>query len=193
LRHGFYRPRRGRSIKQILADAAMLLLVAIAVIYFGDLAGPLGFHVGVSVIDGDSIRDGPRRIRLYGIDAPELRQQCRDGAGRAYRCGDAARAALETLIGGQEIGCHIFDTDKYGRDVGRCQAGSLQINREMVRQGWAVAYDRHSLDYMIAEAEARRAGSGIWQGSFQRPEEYRREHQERGRGRAGTNYWLDDE
>jgi endonuclease YncB( thermonuclease family) len=193
LRHGFYRPRRGRSLKRILTDAAMMLLVAIAVLYFGDLAEPPGSHVGVSVIDGDSIRDGDRRIRLYGIDAPELRQQCRDGSGRPYRCGDAARAALESLIGAQEIACRVVDTDKYGRDVGRCQAGSLQINREMVRQGWAVAYNRHSLEYMIAEAEARRARSGAWQGSFQRPEDYRREHQERGRGRAGTAYWLDDE
>jgi endonuclease YncB( thermonuclease family) len=169
----------------------MMLLVAIAVLYFGDLAGPLGFHVGVSVIDGDSIRDGDRRIRLYGIDAPELRQQCRDGAGRAYPCGDEARVALEKLIGGREIGCQTVDTDKYGRDVARCQVGSLQINREMVRRGWAVAYDRHSLEYMITEAEARRARAGIWQGSFQRPEDYRHEHQ--GRGRARAPYWLDDE
>ena len=183
LRHGFYRPRRGRSLKRILTDAAMMLLVAIAVLYFGDLAEPPGSHVGVSVIDGDSIRDGDRRIRLYGIDAPELRQQCRD----------AARAALENLLGAQEIACQVVDTDKYGRDVARCQAGSLQINREMVRQGWAVAYDRHSLEYMIAEAEAHRARSGVWQGSFQRPEDYRREHQERGSGRAGTAYWLNDE
>jgi endonuclease YncB( thermonuclease family) len=171
----------------------MMLLVAIAVLYFGDLAGPPGSNVEVSVIDGDSIRDGDRRIRLYGVDAPELRQQCRDGAGRAYRCGDAARAALETLIGGREIDCQVVDTDKYGRDVARCQAGSLQVNREMVRQGWAVAYDRHSLEYMIAEAEARRARSGLWQGSFQRPEDYRREHQGRSRGRADAPYWLDDE
>ena len=152
----------------------MMLLVAIAVLYFGDLAGPPDFHAEMSVIDGDSIRDGDRRIRLYGVDAPELRKQCRDGAGRAYRCGDAARAALETLIGGREIGCQVVDTDKYGRAVARCQAGSLQINREMVRQGWAVAYDRHSLEYMIAEAEARRHGRGCGKearasGAGQRP------------------------
>ena len=72
MRHSFYRPRRGRSLKRILTDAAMMLLVAIAVLYFGDLAGPPGLHVGVSVIDGDSIRDGERRIRLYGIDAPKF-------------------------------------------------------------------------------------------------------------------------
>jgi endonuclease YncB( thermonuclease family) len=170
-----------------------MLIVAFAVLFFDDLAGPLGFHAGVSVIDGDSIRDGDRRIRLYGIDAPELRQQCRDGTGRAYRCGDAARAALETLIGGREIGCQTVDTDKYGREVARCQVGSLQINREMVRKGWAVAYDRQSFEYMIAEAEARRARSGVWQGSFQRPEDYRHEHQARDRGRAEAPYWLDDE
>jgi endonuclease YncB( thermonuclease family) len=171
----------------------MMLLVAIAVLYFGDLAGPLGFHVGVSVIDGDSIRDGKRRIRLYGIDAPELRQQCRDGAGRAYRCGDAAREALETLIGKHEIGCRVVESDRYGREVARCQVDSVQINREMVKSGWAVAYDRHSLEYMIAEAAARRARAGLWQGSFQRPQDYRREHQNRMSDDADAPYWLEDE
>jgi endonuclease YncB( thermonuclease family) len=104
-----------------------------------------------------------------------------------------AAMAQADLIDAQEIACRVVDTDQYGRDVARCQAGSLQINREMVRQGWAVAYDRHSFEYRLAEAEARHARSGVWQGSFQRPEDYRREHQERGRGRAGTAYWLDDE
>ncbi|MGH6875398.1 MAG: thermonuclease family protein [Aestuariivirgaceae bacterium] len=193
MRHSFYRPRRGRSLKRILTDAAMMLLAAIAVLYFGDLAGPLGFHVGVSIIDGDSIRDGNRRIRLYGIDAPELRQQCRNGAGRPYRCGDAAREALETLIGGHEIGCQVVDTDQYGREVARCKVDSVSINREMVRRGWAVAYDRHTLEYMIAEGEARRARSGLWQGSFQRPEDYRRGHQERATGGIGASYRLEDE
>jgi endonuclease YncB( thermonuclease family) len=170
-----------------------MLLLAVAVIYFGDLAGPLGLHFGVSVIDGDSIRDGRRRIRLYGIDAPELSQQCRDGAGQAYACGERAREVLESLIGGREIGCRVVEEDRYGREVARCQVDSVQLNREMVRRGWAVAYDRHSLEYMVAEVEARRARAGLWQGSFEMPESYRREQQNGvGRDSTGTWDWLDE-
>ena len=65
-----------------------------------------------SVIDGDTIEIHGTRIRLYGIDAPESRQTCRDGLGREYRCGQCkawnlggnvhrarGMAAAESLVG----------------------------------------------------------------------------------------------
>ena len=53
------------------------------------------------VSDGDSIRIGKLRIRIHGIDAPELRQQCEDARGRAYACGQKSTHALTALIGSQ--------------------------------------------------------------------------------------------
>ena len=44
----------------------------------------------------------------------------------------------------------------------------------MVRNGWAIAYRRYSKDYIEEEQEARRDKLGIWQGTFQFPEEWRR-------------------
>jgi endonuclease YncB( thermonuclease family) len=44
----------------------------------------------------------------------------------------------------------------------------------MVREGWAIAYRRHSLDYIGLEGEARRAKRGIWSGRFEEPEKWRR-------------------
>ncbi len=52
------------------------------------------------------------------------------------------------------------------------QAGETDIGRELVRAGWAVALP--TPDYAAEEAEARSEGCGLWQGSFQRPDEWRR-------------------
>ena len=46
------------------------------------------------VSDGDSLRSGRLKIRLYGIDAPELKQNCANAAGRRWACCVAARERL---------------------------------------------------------------------------------------------------
>ena len=52
----------------------------------------------VQVIDGDSIKDDNLKIGLYGIDAPELDQQCTDAKGTSWHCGKASKRKLEILI-----------------------------------------------------------------------------------------------
>lgn len=126
-----------------------------------------------TVVDGDSLRNGNDNIRLHAIDAPELRQTCRDATGKDYPCGRQARAALRKLVSGRDVRCRIIETDRYGRLVAVCHAGDLDINAELVRQGWALAYRRHGLDYVAVEDEARRAGRGLWQGRFENPEAWR--------------------
>src|SRR5207237_1182174 len=46
------------------------------------------------VVDGDSLEVAGYRIRLFGIDAPEWRQECTDASGASYACGRAAARAL---------------------------------------------------------------------------------------------------
>ena len=55
------------------------------------------------VVDGDSLEIGGQRIRLYGIDAPEGRQHCRDAQGQDYACGREAARALDTLSAGAAL------------------------------------------------------------------------------------------
>jgi endonuclease YncB( thermonuclease family) len=124
-------------------------------------------------IDGDSFRAGDVEIRLYGIDAPEYRQTCRSDDGKDKACGKMAREALSRLMQGQDISCVIVDRDRYRREVSVCKRGALEINREMVRLGWAMAYRKHALDYVSAERDAKAARRGIWQWQFERPEDYR--------------------
>jgi endonuclease YncB( thermonuclease family) len=124
-------------------------------------------------IDGDSFRAGKVEVRLHGIDAPEYRQTCKDTAGKTVACGKLSRDALSKLIRDRTVSCTIIDRDRYGRQVSVCKDGKLEINREMVRLGWAVAYRRHALGYVGAERDAKAAKRGIWAWEFEMPEDYR--------------------
>lgn len=145
---------------------ALLLLTAPA------LAEPI---VGrASVIDGDTLDVRSTRIRLHGIDAPESGQLCKDGAGKDYRCGQAAALALADHIGMRLVTCDPKDTDRYGRVVAVCRIGVEDLNAWMAREGHAIAYRRYTEDYVNAELTAKALRQGIWAGTFQDPSEWRR-------------------
>lgn len=132
------------------------------------------FTARVAVVDGDTLAMGGERLRLHGIDAPESAQTC-ERAGRAYRCGGEAGAALARILGGGMVACAQRDTDQYGRRVVRCHNDRGEdIGAEMVRQGWAIAFRRYALDYVSQEAEARAARRGLWAGRFEDPADWRR-------------------
>jgi endonuclease YncB( thermonuclease family) len=136
-----------------------------------------GVLVGrAGVIDGDSLDLGGTQIRLFGIDAPEGRQTCRDAEGRNYRCGRSATKALRRLVGRSVVRCEKRDVDGYGRTVAVCFKDGIDLNGWMAENGWAIAYRRYSRDYVAAEERARARRLGIWAGSFEEPWLWRREH-----------------
>ncbi len=126
-----------------------------------------------TVIDGDTLEVRGERIRLHGIDAPENAQSCEAG-GKAWRCGQQASLALADRIGRLPVRCETFQRDRYGRVIAICRQGETNLNRWMVRNGWALAYRRYSTDYVAAENEARQTELGIWQGRFVPPWDWRR-------------------
>ncbi len=127
----------------------------------------------VQVIDGDSLIVDGVEIRLHGIDAPEYKQYCYRKNGKKYQCGAEAEKFLKKLLNG-EVECAIKNKDRYKRSVAVCYAGQKDINRMMVRNGWAVAYTTYGDDYFEDEKKARSEKRGIWQGKFMRPEFFRR-------------------
>ena len=128
------------------------------------------------ITEGDSIRAGDFRLRLYGIDAPEARQQCQDKSSQPYQCGIMARQYLASLAQKtQLLDCVLKDIDRYRRLVVQCRADGQDIAAQMVRAGWAVAYRRYASDYIEDEARARAEDRGMWQGSFITPEIWRRQ------------------
>ena len=130
--------------------------------------------VGVAnVIDGDTIEIHGARIRFHGIDAPESRQECIRADGKSWRCGQQAAFALSDRIGRATVRCEPRDRDRYGRVVAVCFKDGEDLNRWLVRNGWAVAYRKYSTDYVADEERAKRAKLGIWSGSFEMPWDWR--------------------
>ncbi len=126
-----------------------------------------------SVIDGDTLDIHGRRIRLYGIDAPESNQYCTLNEAK-YRCGRKAALALSDFIGRRTVSCAKRDTDRYGRTVATCSVAGQDIGAWLVGHGHALAYRKYSRAYVRAEEDAAAAKIGIWAGEFEEPWEWRR-------------------
>jgi endonuclease YncB( thermonuclease family) len=130
-----------------------------------------------SIIDGDTIEISGERIRLHGIDAPESKQTCeRDG--KTWACGQDATFALAAMIERHWVECVGKDRDRYGRIIAICTRGEpngVNLNQQMVADGWAMAYREYSMDYVNAENAAAASRRNLWQSEFQPPWEWRRE------------------
>lgn len=89
------------------------------------------------IIDGDTLDCAGSRIRLQGIDAPEMPGHCRPG--RDCTPGDpyAAKAHLKSLSRGI-VRCTPVDTDIYGRIVARCAGAQGDLSCAMIEAGFAV-------------------------------------------------------
>jgi len=117
-----------------------------------------GMSHGFAVSDGDTVKFGRQRVRLFGIDAPEKGQPCDDGH---WYPGPLATKALIAFIAGRPVSCHQVDYDqKNNRPVATCFAGKDDLQALMVGAGWAWAYTAFSDQYVDAErrAAARRVG-----------------------------------
>lgn len=155
---------------------ASLLLVLLA-----SGAGAAELIIGrASVVDGDTLEVHGRRVRLFGIDAPEAGQTCQDAHGQAYRCGQKAASTLEARIGGGVVTCEPTDIDRYGREVAVCRVFGEDLGAWMVGLGWAVAYRTYSERYVPAEELARRRKLGLWAGRFTGPSGWRQDHRRGG-------------
>lgn len=136
-------------------------------------------------IDGDSLVIAGDRIRLAGIDAPELEQEGEDKIGRTYPAGRFARDMLAAIIADQSIGCRVLpqkdgEKDAQGRYVAICATSTVpDVGAQMIGRGWALV-DRSGEtaiygNYVQAETEARKLGRGVWQGRMAEPWTYRAE------------------
>ena len=126
------------------------------------------------ITDGDTIKIFNKPIRLHGIDAPETEQICIKNF-KKYSCGKEATIALIKKINEKKVVCKVQDKlDRYKRYIGVCYIGIVNLNKWMVRNGYATAYRRYSKDYIEDENYAKKNKLGLWSGNFIYPEKWRK-------------------
>ena len=149
------RRKRGRLVKTALLIALLALAGALLepalIPPFGPTAGrPERINATFTrcgqgrsmacVVDGDTFRLGQRRIRLIGIDAPELADaQC--AAERAL--GERAADRLLALVNQGEfdlVGHRFQDRDNVGRDLRVARRGGVSLGRRLIDEGLAKRY-----------------------------------------------------
>jgi endonuclease YncB( thermonuclease family) len=161
-----------------LVACALAIGVVVAGSRFPDVQGAVERTsiTGVAkVVDGDTIDVGVVRVRLEGIDAPEVGQTCTRGLAGTWPCGTAATNALAARVEGKQVECERRGVDKYGRVLGVCFVAKQDVNAWMVRHGHAWAFIKYSASYVNEEAQARAERIGIWQGEATPAWEYRQQ------------------
>jgi len=148
----------------------------------------------VKIIDGDTIiirHWMPKdkifknfKVRLFGIDAPEKKQICKDRNNKDYNCGIKSSESLKRIIENKNVLCVHDNVDIYGRILGICGVESIVeeesywiwLNTYMVTTGDAVAFLKYSKKYLYHESVAKNLKLGIWQGEFDMPWEWRKKN-----------------
>lgn len=156
-----------------MAAMAMALLVAVLPAL---AASPAPWTGVVSrVTDGDTVwvrPDGggrPRKVRITGIDAPEICQSH----------GPEARAALQRTLQRERVAVETLAVDDYRRPLVRLSHQGQDMARWMVLQGhaWSYRYRQNPGPYAQEEAQARQARRGLFaRADAERPYDFRRRH-----------------
>ena len=119
---------------------------------------------------------------MEGIDAPEMKQKCKKpylqimffNFQKNYNCGLISKKKLIQKIGNQPVKCILLGKDRYQRYLAKCLKGSVDLNRWMVRNGYAIAYRKYSKIYVLDENFAKDEKLGLWSGTFIKPEKWRK-------------------
>ena len=117
----------------------------------------------IKISDGDTITvlnsKEQTKVRLYGIDAPEKKQDY----------GQRSKQFLASLIAGQVVEVEPKGKDRYKRTLGIIYHKGQDINAQMVLKGYAWAYVKYSRIYVDQEKLARENKRGLWQSSDPTP------------------------
>lgn len=127
-----------------------------------------------TVTDGDTIKIAGKRLRIFGIDAPEARQTCRTEQGVVWACGKWATESLKNILQDQTVRCVWDKRDVYKRPIVQCQVGGRDLGGLLVERGIAIAFRKYSSLYIPAEQSAAARDVGLWSGTMQTPQVFRR-------------------
>lgn len=161
------------NLKGAFSPLKLAMMILLALYGLSIVVGDLGKEIQgeiIKVYDGDTItlfeNQEKVKIRLYGLDAPELNQSF----------GKEAREYLLNLCPlRSQAKIKIMDKDKYKRVVGIVYCNAINVNEKLVENGFAWAYREYSNDYVALEKEARKNTRGLWsEANPIKPSEFRR-------------------
>jgi endonuclease YncB( thermonuclease family) len=152
------------------------------------------------VHDGDTFWLGGISVRLFGVDAPELRQTCDSNAVRSP-CGQVARDYLYHLLAGSLVHCTVQTKESgrlmesFGRPIAICRAtptgqsggqadATFDVGQRMVSDGYAFIYEKPNTTFGLT---APALGAGYHLGCTLRPDVWRKDHQAWEESRAITD------
>ena len=122
------------------------------------------------IVDADTMQIGSVVIRLEGIDAPEIKQSCRNSEGKAFDCGLVASRMLAEFIKTADLRCESSGLDQTGRTLAYCfLSDGTELNAKLVATGYAFAFTQYSDRYVAHEKLAQTARLGLWSGTFSYP------------------------
>lgn len=143
--------------------AIAIVLTGVTSSGFAKRSKDLGSLSGYArIVDADTIDLSGKRIRLEGIDAPEMAQRCPRRWFGTWACGKTATRHLRKLIAGKLVSCRKDGRGKHGRIIATCFVENENINRRMVVDGYAWAFVKYSRRYVGEESLAKKQGLGIW-------------------------------
>ena len=90
------------------------------------------------IVDGDTVEINNNMIRLLGIDAFEIKQECFKKDNTKYKCGEQSALILATIISSKPLSCTAEKKDRYKRWLATCYIGKLDINENMVLSGRSI-------------------------------------------------------
>lgn len=131
-----------------------------------------GWRVVARVVDGDTlVLDGGERVRLIGVDTPELHHP----EVEVENFAEEASAFTERMCLGKRVRLEYDQQleDRYARTLAYVylEDGTF-LNAEIIRQGYGHAYTRFPFAYLDEfrhlEREAQQAGRGLWAGEATR-------------------------
>jgi micrococcal nuclease len=152
-------------------------LLAGVIFLISSSAGAKNLYSGVvsHVTDGDTLwvqpatGGAPRKLRIDGVDAPEI---CQTG-------GEAARVWLSQQVLGKHVEVAVRRNDVYGRGLAKIRVTGKDLGATMVGAGqaWSYRWRRDAGPYAAEEAKARALRQGLF--ALDRPElprDFRKRH-----------------